>query len=150
MKKLPGPLVAALALGAVACADAVGPADAGECLDDTGAVTVSVGSGLAPAFDWSPRCPVALILVEEDASDMWAAGTDEALWYDPAAANAIDPPVTYGVTPSGATYVQDPLPLVSDHTYDVILWRILPASSTAPCVERFREVCPVVVHAFSR
>ncbi|MEJ2204995.1 MAG: hypothetical protein P8170_12905 [Gemmatimonadota bacterium] len=51
---------------------------------------------------------------------------------------------------SGATYVQHPLPLVSDHTYDVILWRILPASSTAPCVERFREVCLVVVHAFSR
>lgn len=150
MKKLPGPLVAALALGVAACADTVGPEDAAECMDDTGIVTVSVGPGLTPTFDWSPRCPVALVLIEEEASDMWAAGTDEAQWYDPVAANAIGPPVTYGVAPSGATYVQDPRPLVSEHTYDVILWRILPASSTATCVERFGDVCLMVVHAFSR
>jgi len=67
----------------------------------------------AVVFDWSPRCRVALLGVEEGASDRWWIGDEEQ--------NTIEPPVTYGVTPDGVPG-EDPLPLEPGVVYELILW----------------------------
>lgn len=118
------------------------------CTDDTGTVAVTVTSGQAPTFAWDPSCSLAMLLVEEDASDMWGVATDEGGWGDPARANLIVPPVTYGVVPAGSSAFQDPLPLAAGTTYDLILWRVLPATSTAACVQRLENLCLMAAHAF--
>jgi hypothetical protein len=78
------------------CGDSTGPEEPDEqvipCTEQIGSVDVTVSDGLTPTFSWSPACGVAMILIEEDASDMWGAGTDEDAWSDPAAANLITPP----------------------------------------------------------
>ena len=48
---------------------------------------------------------MAMVLVEEDGSDMWAIADDEGdnnVWDGPDEANLITPPVTYGVVPAVA------------------------------------------------
>lgn len=141
----------ALSIGLLACGDATGPEDElTPCTDDTGSVAVSVTSGLTPTFDWSPACGVAMILVEEDGGDVWGASTDQETWGNPASANMIHPPVTYGAALSGATTFEDAAPLLSGHTYEVVLWRAIPSSSTAPCQQRFDGMCLIAVHPFVR
>jgi hypothetical protein len=136
------------------CGDSTGPEEPDEqvipCTEQIGSVDVTVSDGLTPTFSWSPACGVAMILIEEDASDMWGAGTDEDAWSDPAAANLITPPVSYGATPTGTTAIQDALPLVSGRNYEVVLWRILPPSSTATCQQRFENACLLAAHVFAR
>jgi hypothetical protein len=91
-----------------------------------------------------------MILVEEDASDMWGSATDQDQWDSPAAANLIAPPVTYGTALTGTIAFQDPLPLEAGHTYELVLWRILPSSSNAQCQQRFENACLLAVHEFAR
>ena len=135
----------------LACGDATGPEEQViPCTDETGSVAVTVGPGFTPTLSWSPTCTVAMILVEEDASDMWGAATEEDLWDSPAAANVIAPPVTYGAPISGTTTFQEPLQLEAGHTYDLVLWRILPASSNASCLQRFENACLLAVQEFVR
>ena len=55
------------------------------CEADTGAVVASVSA--SEVFDWSPACAVALLLVEEGASDVWGISTDDATWNSPDQAN---------------------------------------------------------------
>lgn len=38
-----------------------------------------------------------MVLIEEAASDQWLVKTDGDVWADPAQANLVSPPVTYGV-----------------------------------------------------
>ncbi|HUF13085.1 MAG TPA: hypothetical protein VMN78_08300 [Longimicrobiales bacterium] len=64
-------------------------------------------------FDWSPRCRVAMLIVEEGAGDVWAIGNEDS--------NSIEPPVTYGVAPAGVEEY-GPEPLVAGRAYEVILW----------------------------
>lgn len=81
----------------------------------TGPVEVSVSSGTSPTFDWTPRCSLFLVLVEQGASDRWAVmslGT-----------NAITPPVHYGVQPPFASQSDPTIPLEAGQTYDVVLGR---------------------------
>jgi hypothetical protein len=139
-----------LTIGLLACGDdPASPEDQSRpCTDDTGTVAVTVTSAQAPTFEWDPACSVAMLLVEEDASDTWGVGTDENLWDDPSQANLIGPPVTYGVVPAGSSAFQEPLPLVSGVTYELILWRVLPPTSTATCMQRFDNLCLMAVHAF--
>ena len=147
------PLAWTLPLFLLACGDSTGPEAEDEiapCTEQTGSVAVDVGDGLTPTFGWTPACAVAMVLVEEGASDMWGVSTDEDTWANPAAANLIAPPVTYGVTPSGATPLDDDLPLEAGHTYELVLWRIIPASSTANCQQRFDNACLLAVHQFTR
>ena len=132
----------------LACSESTGPADGVACIGEPGSVDVTVSSGTAPTFRWSPECPVAMILIEDGASDMWGAATDDALWGDPASANLVVPPVTYGSSPSGTTSIEGPLPLTAGTTYEVILWRILSDSSTAVCQQRFENACLMAVHPF--
>lgn len=135
----------------LACGNATGPEEqAMPCTDDTGSVEVTVGPGLTPSFSWSPACAVAMVLVEEDGSDMWSAITDETLWDNPATANLVASPVTYGTAITGTTTSQEPLPLQTGHTYELVLWRILPASSKASCHQRSETACLLAVHQFVR
>jgi hypothetical protein len=120
------------------------------CTAETSSVTAAVEVGQGIMFDWEPACGVAMLLVEEDASDMWGISTDEATWTSPDQGNLITPPVTYGAGPSGATEFQEPLPLVAGGTYELILRRILPEGSQAPCEQRFENLCLLAVHAFTR
>lgn len=137
-----------LTIGLVACGyDPTAP-EAAACTDDTGTVVATITSGLTPTLEWDPACSIALLLVEEEASDMWGVSTDEGVWDDAAQANRITPPVTYGVAPAGITAFQDPLPLQAGVTYELVLWRVLPPSSTAPCVQRFENLCLLAVQTF--
>ena len=142
------PFTAAVAV-LVACDDDVtGPA--AECTDDTGVVTVSVSNATRPIVSWDPACPVAMFLVEEEASDQWAISTDDSSWNDPSQANLIDPPVTYGIVPSAAAESGPAAPLQAGTTYEVILWRVLTPDSTAMCLQRFEQLCLMAVHEFVR
>ena len=105
-------------LSLTACSNDTTDPDRWTC-DDPMSVSVAVDtSGSQPAFDWSPSCGVARVLVEQNAMDLWHIGSapDE---------NGIDPPVMYGVVPQGATEKYGPAhELVPGVTYDVFLWRL--------------------------
>ncbi len=132
----------------LACSDSTGPEDLAACTVDTGTVEVSVTAGTVPTFSWSPNCAVGMILVEQGASDVWGAATDDTLWDDPESANLVNPPVAYGSSPSGTTTLEGPLPLTSGTEYEVILWRIVPDSSAAVCLQRSGNACLMAVHPF--
>lgn len=126
------------------------PASLSSCEAETGSVQVDVSVGTSVVFDWNPRCPVAMLLVEEDASDMWGISTDEATWNRPEDANRIDPAITYGTSQPGVSQFQDAQRLVTGVTYELILWRVLPEGSTAQCQQRFGNLCLLAVQPFTR
>jgi len=138
------------ALAIAACGDDPTSPEVVPCTAETSSVTATVDAGQSVVFDWEPACGVAMLLVEEDASDMWGISTDEATWTRPDQGNLITPPVTYGVTPSGVTEFQEPLTFVAGGAYELILWRILPEGSQAQCEERFGNLCLLTVHPFTR
>src|SRR5262245_1849073 len=110
-------LVVVLSVGVGAtCGDdpsGVGPVD---CGPEVTSISVTVSAGLTPRIDWSPRCRVALLLIEEGAHDVWSLRGDEDQ-------NDVSPPVRYGVTPPGL--IGGILePLLAGHTYEVILWHV--------------------------
>jgi hypothetical protein len=109
---------------------------------------VTVGQSIV--IDWQPRCAVALLLVEEDASDRWGVMTPEATWNSPDAANRIRPRVTYGQIPNGTTQFNPPEPLIPGTTYEVVLWRIVPATVIGNCSQNLEQACLVAVHEFRR
>jgi hypothetical protein len=120
------------------------------CDPELTSVTAFVSSGLSPVLDWEPACPVALVLVEEGGHDKWGIMSDEAGWDQPATANIISPPVTYGVVPDGLIEIPNPEALEPGVTYELILWSILPAGSTAECQMRWDDACLLTVHPFTR
>jgi hypothetical protein len=132
--------------GMAACSDSTSPQD--ECAPDTKVVTATVTTGASVEFDWSPRCGMALVLVEENSSDRWVISTDEATWGAPSTANTIMPKLTYGEVLAGTD--SDPaLPLVAGRTYDLILWRSV--SSITGCAQRIDDhMCLVAVKRFVR
>jgi hypothetical protein len=85
-----------------------------DCGPDVAHVDVAVMTTSSDVvFDWSPRCRVAILLVEEGAHDMWAVGDEDA--------NLIEPPVTYGSAPAGLE-AYGPEALVDGTEYDLVLW----------------------------
>jgi hypothetical protein len=77
-------------------------------------VTIAVSSGTSPSFSWTPACRLFLVNVELGAGDQWGIISDSA--------NAIAPPVQYGVVPAGAEQsTSEVTPLVPGQTYDVNL-----------------------------
>jgi hypothetical protein len=145
-----------LLLSTVACSgDSAGPTGA-ECPVGTASVTATVTQGAGPVFSWTPACAVAFLIVEEDASDMWwispFADEEALISATPEAANRIAPPVTYGQVPAGMAHSDETLPLVSGRSYDVALWRMLPAGSQslAQCQTTFENLCLLTVLTFTR
>lgn len=143
-------LWASVAMILMGCGDDPTQLQAEPCTPDTGALSVSVGPGLTPVIDWEPSCAVAMVLIEEGGSDQWLVSTDDALWDDPAQANLIQPPVTYGVVPADAEQSGPPLSLRTGVTYEVILWHVLTESSAATCLQRFESACLGAIHEFQR
>jgi hypothetical protein len=139
-----------LALGAVvslSCTESTGPKN---CTGDTGVITATVTTGATVTFDWEPRCAVALLLVEEEASDQWAITAPDFNETATSAANVILPPVTYGQVPAGAEEFQAPQTLVAGTTYELVLWRIVEEGTSPACQERFENACLVAVKTFQR
>ncbi len=156
--KSPGYSLAVVVLLAASACGGSGPTGVSQppCTAETGTVTPTVSAGRVPVFDWEPACAVALLLIEEDASDYWGISSDEESWTSPEQANRITPPVTYGVVPPGVSQIPDdpfdvpyPIPLEVGVTYELVLWRILPEGSGAVCIERFENVCLLAVHEFT-
>lgn len=145
IKRLLLALPAALSLG---CARDT-PTGPLACSASTGTVTVTVARGSALVFDWSPQCAVALLLVEQDASDQWALGAPGLEFTSTESSNIIVPPVTYGLAPPG-TESTTPATLVAGQTYEVVLWRAVSPNITAPCVQRVQNACLMAVHQFTR
>ena len=105
-----------VALGCAMTACSSDPTSSGTSVPEcTGPVTVTVSSGASPTFDWTPRCSVFLVLVEQGASDRWLV-----ISYG---SNAITPPVRYGVQPPFASQEEATIPLEAGQTYDVVLGR---------------------------
>lgn len=128
------------------------------CDPATSAVDVHIDPAEPVVFDWSPRCGVVMLLVEEEASgsDVWGAIVPEdesAVWSDPAKANLIEPPVTFGEVPDVAEMIGppgQPGALMSGVAYDVALWRIMPDIDAADCIAKSENACLVAVRSFTR
>lgn len=114
-------LVAGMALLAGACGDddTTQPV---ACTDDVTEVDATIRTGADVVFDWSPSCAVALLLVEEGASDRWSIGAPDG------ESNVVIPPVTYGAVPAGAEETNPAVPLQPGVTYELVLWRLDPAT----------------------
>lgn len=121
MKRFPAALLAGLAVAVVACDDASGPGD-GACAQVTPLSIDAAGS--PPNFTWAPACGVAKIEVTHFDSD--GAGPDStyaALWIEtPNESNSINPPISYGVVPTGADEVVPEQLLISGHHYRVAIY----------------------------
>ena len=93
-------------------------------------VSVSISAGTTPTISWTPDCPVNLVLVEENASDMWL------IWGD---GNVFEPGVQYGSDHPCAVDFRYEGPLVAGTEYDVILFRYDgPDDYTTIAVKSFR------------
>ena len=79
-------------------------------------VTITVGTGLTPSFEWSPVCRVTMLQVRD-------AETDIPVWTLLAGPfNGLTPPVTYGTAPPGAiTSGPDEEALAAGTSYILVL-----------------------------
>jgi hypothetical protein len=109
MKKLRSLVWIPMALAVAACGDSSGPSGGG--CDEP--VTMTIGSGTTPTFDWSPACTVAQVTVTE----IGAEPPDDLMWAVLADQNVIKPPVQYGSTPSGAVQIHAPAVLTKGKSY---------------------------------
>lgn len=102
----------AMALAIAACGDSAGPSGGG-C---DGPVTLTIGSGSQPTFDWTPVCTIAQVVV----TDLDETDPDSVVkWQVFAQQNIIRPPVSYGVTPSNAIQGVEPRLLRAGRRYQV-------------------------------
>jgi len=138
---------------AVALPTGASAQEAMECTDETTEIAVeSVVTFDSVTFNWSPRCGVAVLLVELQGagSDMWGLMAPMELWSNPSQANRIMPGLSYGVAPEGVTVRERPGMLEVGKSYELVLWRLLPAGSAAVCTMRRDDACLVAVHHFIR
>jgi hypothetical protein len=144
-------LLVAIPMLAACSDDSAGP-EVSECEAGTSAVSATITSNSGSVvFDWAPACGMMLLLVEEDASDMWAINAPESSWGSPSTANIILPPVTYGQVPAGTVADYPASPLVAGVTYELVLWRILPEGHAGTgCMLTFDSACLVAVEEFTR
>lgn len=147
------PALLVVVITGAGCSDNTGPGQE-DCPANLSSVTMTatVRAG-SVAFDWTPSCPVAAVLVEEarQGSDVWwiSAAQSAQDWGPPASANIITPPVTYGQNPGGL-YFYGPQPLTGGESYSVAIFRVLPSGSTASCIQREGAACVVAVESFTR
>jgi hypothetical protein len=100
--------------GSVQCSDHTGPEDLAEC---SGPVTLTITSGTAPTFSWTPRCRLFFLIVEpaESGADLWSIITRSE--------NGLAPPVEYGALPRGAEETVPPAALQAGVAYKVAVAR---------------------------
>ena len=115
----------------VACGDdATGanddPIDCGPEVTQVDVAVTTTSSDVV--FDWSPRCRVAILIVEEGAGDVWLIGDEDA--------NVVEPPVTYGEAPAGLE-IYPAEPLVAGTEYDVTLWITHPSGDVPVANQTF-------------
>src|ERR1051326_2135370 len=90
---------AALVLAAYCCRDyrmPIEPFVPVGCRDN---VTLSISSGTIPTFDWTPRCPVNRVIVDDVNA---APGTTATVWTLSSSSGVFGPPLQYGVAPPQA------------------------------------------------
>ena len=109
MKRLHSLVWIPMVLALTACGDSTGTAGGG--CDEP--VTMTIGSGTTPSFDWSPACTVAQVTVTE----IGASPDKELKWAVLADQNVIRPPVRYGTTPAGALQIHAPEALSAGKSY---------------------------------
>ena len=125
------------------------------CTDDTGTVVTLTFSGDAqPVLNWDPACSVAQLLIEQEGGgDLWHIFTDESVFFDPAQANLITPPLTYGVVPTGVRQSSEADNLITG-VLQVLLVRSLGDGGgwarfgTASCVISGNSECLFVLQEF--
>jgi hypothetical protein len=147
-----GRIISALAaaLLAAGCSDSSsGPKDTA-CKAETSSVDATVQAGSSVIFDWTPSCPVALLLVEQDGGDQWVIAAPNFSETSTESANVIARPVTYGQVPAGAEENTPAAQLVVGQSYTLVLWRMVPPGSNVQCQQRFQNACLIAVKAFTR
>lgn len=155
MKRLSCAVGSALAISVagISCSgDATGPNDK-DCTDNTTSVNATVSVGDSVSVDWTPKCALALLVVETAVGhdQWWVAGFNpDTVDIPTVSANRILPRVTYGHVPATATDSFGPEPLVAGTTYVVALWRVLPSGSTLQCQQNHGTACLVAVTSFTR
>ncbi|MFI5214417.1 MAG: hypothetical protein ACHQU8_07765 [Gemmatimonadales bacterium] len=89
-----------------------------------GGVLLSVGSGTAPRFSWSPTCNAySLVVTDSVGTTMWGVISDSG--------STLAPSVDYGVVPAGPhTQTQAPVTLLAGKSYAVGLYRQYISSPT--------------------
>ncbi|MFI5280528.1 MAG: hypothetical protein ACHQU1_08540 [Gemmatimonadales bacterium] len=82
-----------------------------------GGVLLSVGTGTAPRFSWSPVCKAySLVVTDSSGATMWGVISDSG--------NTLTPSVDYGVLPAGPhTQIQSAVALQAGKLYAVGLYR---------------------------
>ena len=111
--------IAALIIAAAAAGCRVSDATAplGPCSEPLTGLTVQIQTGQPTLFSWDPECTVGGVIIET--SGTTSPGSDLWIIHDPK--GRIEGPVAYGVTPSNASQVLDPLPLAAGQKYRVHL-----------------------------
>lgn len=82
---------------------------------DSSKVTISVSSGMAPTFSWTPDVPIGRLVVEQGEKELWGTETEGTDTYHS--------PIRYGVHPPDALEDVPADPLVAGQTYTVALYR---------------------------
>jgi hypothetical protein len=93
-------------------------------LDCPDAVAITVGPGLEPVFDWTPRCLAATLIIEaRDGSGftMWSLQTVDQ-------ENRLSPPIRYGDVPAGTEQIGELRPLLAGSLYRVGLAAVHPTA----------------------
>jgi hypothetical protein len=143
----------ACALAVSSCSrDATAPSS-NACADNTTSVNATISVADSIVFDWTPKCSIALLVVEETMGHdhWWIAGFNPDSVDNPTTgANRIAPRVTFGRVPATITDSFGPEPLVAGTTYIVALWRVLPSGSTLECQQKHGDACLVAVNSFQR
>jgi hypothetical protein len=109
-----------LGWGLLSCATSTEPTVL-SCTDPSisnfGGVLISVGSGTAPRFSWSPACKAySLVVTDSVGTTMWGVISDSG--------STLAPPVDYGVLPAGPhTQIQAAVTLQAGRPYAVGLYR---------------------------
>ena len=117
-------IAAATVLTAAACSDSNSPTS-----DCPKPVTVTVSAGTKPAFSWTPACKAYVVSVHSSSGLVWAMGFNDQ---NPAKANVITSPVTYGDSLTiGDSLVKSFLAeLTAGQTYTVFVLALTPVGTT--------------------
>ena len=142
---------AGIVLAACAACAAFEPEDERSCRSHTSSVAIltdTVYGGIL-RLNWTPRCAIAKLSVEDNGVVMWSVATGD-LDRPPEIANRIRPSLLYGFTPLEAAEEVLTGRLVAGRIYRVYLWRMLPTGSTARCEQRVGDACLIADDAVLR